>query len=477
MKNNLHRKITGFSFILVLVSIVISTVVSMYSMKAMGMENRKELNLVLASGIHDTINSALTEPIMAAKTMASGQALVSFLEEEESENNTDKDVLNMQKTLSRLQRGLGYESVFVVSAKTGRYYTQEGLNKIVDPENDEHDVWYSLFLEKNTDYDLDVDVDEVHNNTWTVFVNTRVTDNGRLLGVCGVGVKMKNLQDMLYDYEKQYDMKINLVDSKGLVQVDTDEINIEKVHMNNVTLSEKNSREYIYTEGENGEYIVSKYVKNLGWYLVVTNRENLFADDILRVITLNGFLFLAVILIFSGNIHIMRRRTKLLLTSSYYDQLTGLQNRRAYEETLSGMTLEKMKSDFVYVIADVNGLKRNNDNIGHSAGDEMIRGAAECLNKAFSQYGDLFRIGGDEFAALLRIPREEFEEVKRNLKKLTSSWRGELVRELSISVGYVPYWDVEEMQLYEIIEEADKRMYDDKKEYYTKQENNRRYDI
>ena len=57
-----------------------------------------------------------------------------------------------------------------------------------------------------------MDTDEVHENAWTVFVNCRIEDeNGELLGVCGVSVVMTELQDTLCDYEKEYGVKINLV--------------------------------------------------------------------------------------------------------------------------------------------------------------------------------------------------------------------------------------------------------------------------
>lgn len=58
---------------------------------------------------------------------------------------------------------------------------------------------------------------------------------------------------------------------------------------------------------------------------------------------------------------------------------------------------------------DLNGLKHINDHFGHSAGDELIIGAARCIERAFAGYGECYRIGGDEFCAILPDPvlREE----------------------------------------------------------------------
>ena len=55
---------------------------------------------------------------------------------------------------------------------------------------------------------------------------------------------------------------------------------------------------------------------------------------------------------------------------------------------------------------DLNGLKEANDNIGHEAGDELIIGASKCMDNAFSGLGRTYRVGGDEFVALLRGTRE-----------------------------------------------------------------------
>lgn len=64
------------------------------------------------------------------------------------------------------------------------------------------------------------------------------------------------------------------------------------------------------------------------------------------------------------------------------DELTGLYNRAAYEDEV--LKLEESKKDsLVYASIDVNGLKVVNDNLGHTAGDELIQGAAMCLLTVF----------------------------------------------------------------------------------------------
>ena len=173
-------------------------------------ENTREIDTMLTYRIYDAISSRLNEPIIVAKTMACDGFLADFLR---NENNLGQEeaVDIMQAYLDKLKNGLGYDSAFLVSDKSMRYYTYKGLNKIVNPKDDSHDIWYPLFIEKNKPYDLDVDSDEINNGNWTVFVNARIEDSdGNLLGVCGVGVKMSNLQEMFLSSEKEYGVKINL---------------------------------------------------------------------------------------------------------------------------------------------------------------------------------------------------------------------------------------------------------------------------
>ncbi|MDO4478569.1 MAG: diguanylate cyclase [Lachnospiraceae bacterium] len=461
------------SFIIVLVCIAISTGMAMYSMSRMALQNQKEMNLLLAARIHDRINSSMTEPIMVARTMSKNGFLYRFLAEDEAVAPEEDCINEMQSYLSDLKQGVGYDTAFVVSSTTNRYYTDIGLNKIVDPVNDEHDIWYSIFLEKNKEYDLDVDVDEVNDNVWTVFVNARLEKDGELLGVCGVGVQMTEIQALLAEYENEYDVKINLIDSNGLVQVDTDEFNIENAYLDDVPINTEDSAEYVYT-AENGRFTVSKCIENLGWYLVV-QKEGAGLDDDFRIILLqNGILFLIVVLAFFFANHVARRRTRVLEKRSYADSLTGIGNRSAYEEAIARLETDDPADDLVYINVDVNGLKEQNDNMGHAAGDELLKAAADCLETIFGKYGNIYRIGGDEFSAILHMTPQELSQAKADLEEYCANWHGQYVHEVSLSMGYVARYEVGSMPLDRMIREADRRMYDAKREYYNQAGHNRR---
>ncbi len=89
-----------------------------------------------------------------------------------------------------------------------------------------------------------------------------------------------------------------------------------------------------------------------------------------------------------------------ILFLSYYDQLTGLYNRRFYEEELKRLDT-KRNLPLTLVMADVNGLKLTNDAFGHVAGDRLLKAVADTMKKELRADDILARIGGDEFVLIL----------------------------------------------------------------------------
>lgn len=163
-----------------------------------------------------------------------------------------------------------------------------------------------------------------------------------------------------------------------------------------------------------------------------------------------------------------KRHVQEWMKKSNMDVLTGFYNRYAYETDMKSLELNTISDDFVYVSVDVNSLKLVNDSYGHSAGDELILGAAECLNKCFGTYGKLYRIGGDEFTAIIFANEEQLNKAKADIVELTKAWCGNLVDSLTISCGYVTKADAKELDIRQIAVLADKRMYEAKREYYSR---------
>lgn len=149
------------------------------------------------------------------------------------------------------------------------------------------------------------------------------------------------------------------------------------------------------------------------------------------------------------------------------DSLTGVSSRYAYDETLNlfesnGKLPEKL---IVYSI-DINGLKTVNDILGHAAGDELIRGAADCIRNTFDPDGICFRTGGDEFIVFIEIDKKNAPELLSKLKECAKAWHGKKVGELHLAAGFACACDYPELSGEKLVIVADTAMYKEKAKYY-----------
>lgn len=452
------------AFALVIVSFLLSTIVSLMSLHTMHQRNTREVNKMLATQVYDFIASETSGPITAARTMASTSFLVDALRHE-ADRGKGAFEASMAAYLSSVEDGLGFHSAFVISDATKDYYTRDGYNRTIDPDGAPEDSWYSALASSGKRYDLDVDNDEKNADYLVLYVNARVeTKSHELLGICGLGVHMHGLQSLFRTFENTYNVKVNLVSPDGVVQVDTDDDNIETANLKTL-IGESAHGEYVYYDLADG-FAVSKYVEQLGWYLVVRSAGSDEAGQVANVILLNVALCLVVLVVLFIALRISYRHTAELTSATYLDHATGMHNRRAYEQDKAELLAHSTGDDLVCAACDVNGLKTVNDTLGHDAGDELINGAADCLQQCFGKHGTVYRTGGDEFVVLMRARPEQLDRLRESLTHITSSWRGTEVESVSLSCGYAASWEFPDETVEGLAKIADERMYEDKERHY-----------
>jgi diguanylate cyclase (GGDEF)-like protein len=156
-----------------------------------------------------------------------------------------------------------------------------------------------------------------------------------------------------------------------------------------------------------------------------------------------------------------------------HEVLTKLYNRSFYADELN--RLERMGPYPVsIIIADMNGLKPINDELGHAAGDAMLRRAGEVLGGAVSKPHHAARIGGDEFCVLMPATSEDearamVESIEKLVEINNQFYSG---NPLSFSIGLAT--GVAGERLEEVVKRADAAMYEKKKEYYSAEAVDRR---
>ena len=156
------------------------------------------------------------------------------------------------------------------------------------------------------------------------------------------------------------------------------------------------------------------------------------------------------------------------------DHLTGLYNRNYFDRVLAQWQ-EKARPEkpFSVVFGDINGLKRINDTYGHPAGDMMIRTCANLLTQAVRNSDLVFRLGGDEVVILCPATSlNEAQELVKRIKKGMVALRVPCVDEVSghvteenIHISFGVASSVEQGPA-EVVNLADKRMFEEKNRYY-----------
>ena len=145
-----------------------------------------------------------------------------------------------------------------------------------------------------------------------------------------------------------------------------------------------------------------------------------------------------------------------MLYMSEHDILTDVGNRKAFNSKI-GM-LEGMDISVGICFVDINGLKSVNDEMGHEAGDNVIKEASEAIASIFKKKY-CYRIGGDEFVVVMpQVSEGTFAQHVERLRKKS--------KKISMAIGSV--WSEKCLDVEELVNIADKNMYADKTEFYSK---------
>lgn len=159
---------------------------------------------------------------------------------------------------------------------------------------------------------------------------------------------------------------------------------------------------------------------------------------------------------------------------AYTDKITGLGNRMAHEKVMDMADVDK--HNYIVAMFDLNNLKRCNDSLGHTAGDEYIQKSAEILKECFDEVaeGNIFRIGGDEFCVLMKnIAMETYEScIQRMLRKVELYNAASKKINMQIAYGCAFYDESMDGSLKETRSRADSVMYE--KKFFMKKENQKK---
>ena len=174
------------------------------------------------------------------------------------------------------------------------------------------------------------------------------------------------------------------------------------------------------------------------------------------------FLMLIGLYLIQENRRIQIENSRALEHLAYTDGLTGMQNRLAFNKVKSSLPKDP---DATYMIIqfDINDLKKVNDYYGHAEGDRHIVGAARIIRDSIQGLGDCYRVGGDEFIAIITGPNveETAHGAIELMEKLTEEYNANERPPVMLDIAYgMEMFKISDGDMEKSVRLADQRMYE-----------------
>lgn len=164
----------------------------------------------------------------------------------------------------------------------------------------------------------------------------------------------------------------------------------------------------------------------------------------------------------------LKRAEEALRSLSLTDNLTGLYNHRGFFAFADqyAKTIKRSGNNLLFVFADMDGLKKINDTLGHNTGSEALVETAQILRSSFRETDIVARVGGDEFTVLASVSSDQnAEQLFERLQQNVESFNEENKRDykISLSAGFVLVEPMDNQSIEELLAKADALMYQQKK--------------
>lgn len=381
----------------------------------------------------------------------------------------EMDTAQQEAFIKGRSKALGFHHIFIIREDGMGIYIEE--NTIRDQRNE---IFYENVMKQ------DIYITEPFYGgdavTMTISVSIRDADGEKVGALCGA-IDLNELQRMFSQNRMFMKGFSYLINSDGAYIASTDMNKVydkETIYEEDGTDSSLISEAFAQSADMSGvmvqddvEYLANiTYLKDYDWVIVQgISMEEIFKG--VRYIDDWYYFALAIIVVLIvcvARIIFYWNRNNCKINT---DTLTGCRSRAAMQNLLE--YLEHIyKYDITVIYFDLNYFKQINDTYGHEQGDKILCLFAKTLMEVFDRWGQVGRMGGDEFMVVLRdVPEEETRQLCRQLsERLTEQKRKlDFACELSTSYGFATRKQGSREPLDNIIIQADQNMYRFKEKY------------
>lgn len=174
-------------------------------------------------------------------------------------------------------------------------------------------------------------------------------------------------------------------------------------------------------------WLVSQTADLLDEFLTQPLWISVYGEDSARVV--------GMFIVTLGVISLIRHSASILQELeflSFRDSLTGLCNRRMFQKSIAAQG----EKTYALMLMDLDHFKVVNDRFGHDSGDRVLRGIAGLLEEHCSSQGEIFRLGGEEFAVILvSVSASGLEQSANSFRKKVAALNGQEGVSVTISIG------------------------------------------
>ncbi|OUS40456.1 hypothetical protein A9R00_05930, partial [Oleispira antarctica] len=249
-----------------LLSVFLSTLIGNSAMRDM-VTGRIEVQEVPTTldAVTNAIEKEINIPLTISKAMAQNHFTNTWLRDGESIEG-----LNEVSTYLRSMRDDNQAiTSFIVSGKTGNYYTADGLSRTLDKNKD---AWFYNFMRSDKPYSLDFDIDSKLKKM-ALFINYRTKDGN---SVAGIGMSINQVVELIKNYKVGEAGIVYIVTPKGSIQIHPDDTVTAGLELDNYlqeplseTLLDRNAVNVIETSGHKNAILAAKYLPPLNAFVVV----------------------------------------------------------------------------------------------------------------------------------------------------------------------------------------------------------------